>query len=203
MSDTTPNAKPAAASADTTLTLSPSDIYAEMRRRDAEERAAEREDLATLRPALLALARTAGAIRIAASYEGGGDSGVVDSLFAEPEAADTALKAVTILRPHSRWNPSMPGYETVEARTPFFDAVRDMLTMMLTHAVGNWWDGDIETSGEIDWRIDADKIDGEHNEIKREGQYTSRGDTFDDESCETSETTTDPVGGHDAASSEG
>lgn len=206
MSDTTPDTTPETVPTDTTTAtpLSVGTLYAEYLRREAEERAAEREDLATLRPQLLALARAAGASRITASYEGGGDSGVVDRLFAEPEAADAALKAVTVMRPDNRWNPASSAYERVERPVPFFDAVRDMMTMMLTHAVGNWWDGNIETSGEIDWHIAEDRVSGEHNEVKRESEYTSWGDGIDDEgdaAADTPDAAGDP--GAPPSSSEG
>lgn len=202
MTDTTQDTMPDTVPTGTT-TLSINTLYAEYLRREAEERAAEREDLATLRPHLLALAREAGATQITASYEGGGDSGVVDRLFAEPEAADTALKAVTVMRPDNRWNRATSVYERIEHPVPFFDAVRDMMTMMLTHAVGNWWDGNIETSGDIDWHIAEDRVSGEHNEVRRESDYTAWGDDVDDESSEDNDPTAGPAGERTASSSEG
>jgi hypothetical protein len=165
----------------TSITIpSGADLYAEYRRREAEARAADRADLATLRPALLALARAAGATKITASYEGGGDSGAIDQIHADPAEADERLKELVVTRPGQRWNPQTQAYETFDREIGFFAAVEEMAGMLLLAHVGNWWDGDIETSGEIVWTIADDRLSGEHNETVRNNQYTTWGDPEDD-----------------------
>ena len=47
-----------------------------------------------------------------------------------------------------------------------------MLIHELGRSVGNWYDGDIETSGEIVWSIgpDSDTITGEHTTVLRSSE---------------------------------
>ncbi len=162
----TPAAPPAA-------TPDGKDLWAEYQRREAEARAADHADLATLRPQLLALARAAGATTITAHYEGGHDSGLIDQIHADPPEADDRLKEVVIQRPEQRWNPATRAYETVARDTPFFQAVEQMCSMLLVAKVGNWWDGPIEASGEIVWHVgdEPDRITGEHTLTTQSSEY--------------------------------
>jgi len=91
----------------------------------------------------------AGVERIEARYCGGYDSGAIEalSLVAEraPEIAESLLVPVTT----QRFDPATRGWVEVERLVSLRSAVQGLLEDLLTDCVGNWWDGDVETEGEI------------------------------------------------------
>jgi hypothetical protein len=133
------------------------------------ERAAEIARFETLRRDLLTVLRDVGVTRIVLDYEGGNDNGCIAGRRIEPETAETAIAACTVPTPSQAWDAEAQGWTTVLKDTPILGAVEDLLIHELGRSVGNWYDGDIETSGEIVWTIgpDNDAITGEHTTVLR------------------------------------
>jgi hypothetical protein len=134
------------------------------------ERETEAETMRVLRAALLAAAREAGAATITVAYTGGYDSGAIEDLTIEPETAATALAAARVERASKAWAPEAKAWRPTTEQIAFRNCVEDLLTWALTEEVGNWWDGDIETDGEIVWHVadEPDRIEGDHSEcVKR------------------------------------
>jgi hypothetical protein len=136
------------------------------------ERAAEIARFETLRRDLLVVLRDAGVTRIVLDYEGGNDNGCIAGRRIEPEAAEAAIAARTVPTPSQAWDATAQGWTTVLKETPVLGAVEDLLIHELGRSVGNWYDGDIETSGEIVWTIgpDSDAITGEHTTVLRSSE---------------------------------
>lgn len=151
---------------------------AERRRERTEAAVAAR----ALRAALLPLARAAGATVIRAAYEGGGDSGAIDAPLAEPEAAHAALTAIRVTRIEQVWDRAMSATVERPADCGFLDQAHALFHHVLEAQVGNWYDGDIETSGEIVWHVgdDPDRITGEHAHVRRESEWTEWSSEDDD-----------------------
>jgi citrate lyase beta subunit len=143
-------------------------------KRVAAERAEERAGMTALRARLLDAARAAGAVTITARYEGGGDSGVMHEVAAEPKDADDRLAGASVACPRQVYNAEAKAYRTEMVATPFTAAVTDFLSWMVTEQNGNWWDGSIETSGEVVWHVadDPDRIAGEHNVVVRSSEWS-------------------------------
>jgi hypothetical protein len=153
------------------LARSPGDDWA---RRMASEREKETASMAALRASLLAAARAAGAMTIAARYEGGHDSGAIQSIEAEPARAQSALETVTTEVLVQRYDGAVQANVAQMTPVGFFEAAEDFLAWVATEQHGNWWDGDIETSGEVVWHVadDPDRITGEHEFVRRESEWT-------------------------------
>jgi hypothetical protein len=136
------------------------------------ERAAEIARFETLRRDLLTVLRDAAVTRIVLDYEGGNDNGCIAGRRIEPEAAEAAVAARTVATPSQAWDAASQGWTTVLNDTPVLGAVEDLLIHELGRSVGNWYDGDIETSGEIVWTIgpDSDAITGEHTTVLRSSE---------------------------------
>jgi hypothetical protein len=143
-------------------------------RRAAAERAEERARMIALRATLLAVARAAGAVTITARYEGGNDSGVIHEMAAEPEEADAALTRIAIHTPQQVYDRDACAYVTRLAPVGFMEAAKDFIGWMVTEHNGNWWDGSIETSGEVTWHVadEPDRIAGEHNVVVRNAEWS-------------------------------
>lgn len=146
------------------------------------ERAAAFENAGTMRARLLGVARAAGAERICASYYGGSDSGAIEHVAAEPEAADAILQAEMVAWTADAWAHALQAMipQTVERSFP--SCIQEMFATLLEAQVGNWFDGDIETSGEIVWHVgdDPDRVTGEHSFIRRETEWTEWSTEDDD-----------------------
>ncbi|SEA87477.1 DUF6878 family protein [Rubrimonas cliftonensis] len=168
-----------------------------------EAKAREEAEMTTLRAALLAAARAAEATSIEADYAGGGDSGAFESLVAQPVAAQDVLGRVVVKTTGQLWNPDEARYVEIEIDTPFFAAAETFLSWALTAEVGNWWDGNVETSGSIVWHVadDPDRLTGEHEETVRTSEFTAWGD--DDGDAPTEPTAAAPDHHPEAASREG
>jgi hypothetical protein len=136
------------------------------------ERAAEIARFETLRRDLLTVLRDAAVSRIVLDYEGGNDNGCIAGRRIEPEAAEAAIAALTVTTPSQVWDATAQGWMTVLKDTPVLGAVEDLLIHELGRSVGNWYDGEIETSGEIVWTIrpDSDAITGEHTTVLRSAE---------------------------------
>jgi len=136
------------------------------------ERAAEIARFETLRRDLLVVLRDVGVTRIVLDYEGGNDNGCIAGRRIEPEAAEAAVAARIVPTPSQAWDATAECWTTVLKDTPLLGAVEDLLIHELGRSVGNWYDGDIETSGEIVWTIgpDSDAITGEHTTVLRSSE---------------------------------
>jgi hypothetical protein len=156
--------------------------WATARAREQEEDAAV---AAGLRAQLLPLARAAGALRIETRYEGGSDSGMLEGATAEPPEADARLREILVDGVDKVWDAEARAYVERPTKVPFFTAIEALFGHALMARVGNWWDGDIETSGEIVWHVgdDPDVINGEHTLVRRESEWTEWS-TADDEADE-------------------
>ena len=146
------------------------------------ERAAALAQAKAMRTRLLCVARAAGAARICASYEGGGDSGAIGNVTAEPEAADAILRDAVVACTAPTWAHALQAMIPQQVERSFSSCVEEMFATLLEAQVGNWFDGDIETSGEIVWHVgeDPDRVTGEHSFIRRESEWTEWS-TEDDE----------------------
>jgi hypothetical protein len=138
----------------------------------AQERAQrddERARMTALRARLLATTRAAGAATVTARYEGGHDSGCVDEIYAEPESADEALQAATVEVMAQEYDADANAYVLRSRMVSFQQAAIEFFGWKITDEHGNWWDGDIETSGEVVWHVadDPDRIRGEHSEVTK------------------------------------
>jgi hypothetical protein len=138
----------------------------------AQERARrdeERGRMTALRARLRATARAAGATTVTARYEGGNDEGAVHEVYVEPRSADEALRAVTVDFLASQYDHAAEAYSMQPVKVSFLQAVTEFFAWKLTDEHGNWWDGDIETFGEMVWNVsdDPDCILGEHSEITK------------------------------------
>jgi hypothetical protein len=133
----------------------------------------DNETMPALRRRLLAAARHAGVDTITASYEGGSDSGAIDFIAITPEDAKTRLADCHVEAIARVYDVDVQNFVSRPQATPFITALTDFLGWMLERQHGNWWDGAIETYGEITWHVsdDPDRITGEHNHIVREAQY--------------------------------
>lgn len=136
------------------------------------ERAAEIARFESLRRDLLTVLRDAGVTRIVLDYEGGNDNGCIAGRRIEPDAAEAAIAARTVPTPSQVWDATAQGWTTVLKDTGLLGAIEDLLIHELGRSVGNWFDGDIETSGEIVWTIgpDSDAIAGEHTTVLRSSE---------------------------------
>ena len=161
------------------LAMSALTDWAAARAREREEDAAA---AAGLRAQLLPLARAAEAHRIETRYEGGSDSGMLDGAIAAPPEADARLRELLVDGVDKVWDAQARAYVKRPTLVSFFTAIEALFSHALLARVGNWWDGDIETSGEIVWHIadDPDVISGEHTLVRRESEWTEWS-TADDE----------------------
>lgn len=127
-----------------------------------------------MRARLLSVARAAGAVRIQASYEGGADSGAIENVAAEPEAADAILHDAVVACTAPTWAHALQAMIPQQVERSFSSCVEEMFATLLEAQVGNWFDGDIETSGEIVWHVgdDPDRVTGEHSFVRRESEWT-------------------------------
>lgn len=149
------------------------------------ERAAALADAKAMQARLLCVARAAGAVRIHASYEGGADSGAIDNVAAEPEAADAILRDAVVACTAPTWAHALQAMIPQQVERSFASCVQEMFATLLEAQVGNWFDGDIETSGEIVWHVgeDPDRVTGEHSFVRRKSEWTEWS-TEDDEDGE-------------------
>jgi hypothetical protein len=147
------------------------------------ERVAEIARFESLRRDLLTVLRDAGVTRIVLDYEGGNDNGCIADRRIEPQAGAAALATRTVATPSQVWDAEAQGWTTVLKETPLLGAVEDLLIHELGRSVGNWYDGDIETSGEIVWTIgpDSDAITGEHITVLRSAETEDWSADPDDE----------------------
>lgn len=174
--DTTPNHEapiPASTSAPVPATVPETTPQTVIRPEttEAEDETAAR--VTRLRRVILDRARVAGVERIEARYCGGYDSGAIEELsfIAEraPEMAETLL--VPVMTP--RFDTATRGWIEVEQLVSLRSAVQRLLEDLLTGCVGNWWDGEIETEGEITWHIAEDRIEGSHDTYVRQAEHES------------------------------
>lgn len=168
----------------------------------AQERAQrddERARMAGLRARLLAAARDAGAATVTARYEGGNDSGCVNEIYAEPKSADEALQAVAVEVMAYEYDAAANAYALRPKTVSFQQAATEFIGWMVTETHGNWWDGDIETSGEVIWQVagDPDRIGGAHSVVT---QHTECSDWGEDDGDAEIALTDDAAGASDPAS---
>jgi hypothetical protein len=168
-----------------TDTTSPSatTMFADFMAQQAREQASAMARAIAMRATLLAIARAAGATTITATYEGGNDSGAVDAIAVEPETAEAILNHTMAPWTANEWSHDLKAMAPQTRDRRFKDCVEEMFLTHLEARVGNWFDGDIESSGEIVWHVgdDPDRITGEHTLTTRESEWTEWSTEDDDE----------------------